>query len=323
MTFGVFGCDNAGKSTLIRSFCGEEHDPELGPTFGMKSYIHKDGTHNIKLMDLGGAKKFRGFWKTNYPEMHGTIFVIDSACPERFDESGDALFDMLKDPLVADKPVLIFANKQDLPAALAQGDVAKKMQLDEKISANKWQIQDCRALTVPTETLDSRIQSGIDWLCSTIVKDFERLDARVKQDIIDAKEQAASKKAEAKEARRKRREERERKAAEEAAQAADAAMQAAEQAQVAVPMNIQVKDSDAVVSDRPATQTQQTPPPAKDSVGANTSTPSSLPPLRSVPKANAHELVLSGSPLPQNTSLAPDPNVPVSPLNKALHSIGE
>lgn len=216
-----------------------------------------------------------------------------------------------------------FANKQDLPAALAQGDVAKKMQLDEKISANKWQIQDCRALTVPTETLDSRIQSGIDWLCSTIVKDFERLDARVKQDIIDAKEQAASKKAEAKEARRKRREERERKAAEEAAQAADAAMQAAEQAQVAVPMNIQVKDSDAVVSDRPATQTQQTPPPAKDSVGANTSTPSSLPPLRSVPKANAHELVLSGSPLPQNPSLAPDPNVPVSPLNKALHSIGE
>ena len=40
-------------------------------------------------------------------QMHGMIFVIDSACPDRFDESGEALFEMLKDPLVKDKPILM------------------------------------------------------------------------------------------------------------------------------------------------------------------------------------------------------------------------
>ena len=39
--------------------------------------------------------------------MHGFIFVIDAACPERFEESAEELLSMLKDPLVEGKPVLL------------------------------------------------------------------------------------------------------------------------------------------------------------------------------------------------------------------------
>ena len=44
-------------------------DPEQAPTFGMTPYRHKEGSYTIKMLDLGGGKKFRGFWKSNYPEV--------------------------------------------------------------------------------------------------------------------------------------------------------------------------------------------------------------------------------------------------------------
>eukprot|EP00658_Telonema_sp_P-2_P043843 TRINITY_DN31723_c0_g1_i2.p1 TRINITY_DN31723_c0_g1~~TRINITY_DN31723_c0_g1_i2.p1 ORF type:complete len:222 (-),score=67.80 TRINITY_DN31723_c0_g1_i2:36-701(-) len=146
MTIGFFGCDNAGKTTTINAICGRPTDPEQGATFGMQSHLQKQGHRSIKLLDLGGGVKFRGFWKTNYSEMHGFVFVVDAACPDRLEESAKELLEMLGHEMVQGKPVLILANKQDLPGALSQGEIAKRMDLDSKLSAKKWQIQECVAL---------------------------------------------------------------------------------------------------------------------------------------------------------------------------------
>ena len=64
-----YGAADCSADCVLLGAAAEKYDPELGPTFGMKSYMHKDGTHNIKLLDLGGGKKFRNFWKSNYPEV--------------------------------------------------------------------------------------------------------------------------------------------------------------------------------------------------------------------------------------------------------------
>jgi len=104
-------------------------------------------------------------------------------------------------------------------------------------------------------------------------------------------------------------------------------MQAAEQAEVAVPMKIQVDRAnvDADTNMQPAVTPAKAGHNAAPDMrsGSPTSAPASLPPLRSVPKAKAspQDLVLSGSPLPQDSSSVVDPNVPVSPVNKTLHSV--
>lgn len=282
MTVGVFGCDNAGKTTTIRGLCGEIQDPEQGATFGMKSYLHKEGSRTIKLLDLGGGQKFRKFWQNNFPEMHGMIFVIDAACPERFNESAGELFEMLTHPLVEGKPVLILANKQDLPGARSQGALAKEMELNEKLTAKKWQIQECVALIQEEgAAVDSRLHQGVDWLCDAIASDYEALSERVTHDSEEAVRKAKAAKEAAKEARRKKKEERERK---QAAEAAEAAMASTEQAQVAVPMKLRVEPQD-----QPAAE---------------------LPPLRHPAKTHPEDLLISGSPLPPDPKNMHHPNVP-------------
>eukprot|EP00656_Telonema_subtile_P007042 TRINITY_DN1328_c0_g1_i2.p1 TRINITY_DN1328_c0_g1~~TRINITY_DN1328_c0_g1_i2.p1 ORF type:complete len:273 (-),score=68.09 TRINITY_DN1328_c0_g1_i2:155-973(-) len=260
----------------------------------MKSFIHKEGSHTLKLLDLGGGQKFRKFWETNFSEMHGMIFVIDAACPERFEESAGELLKMILHPMVEGKPVLILANKQDLPGALSQGEVAKRMQLNEKVTAKKWQIQECQALNFTEEGgCDPRIQQGVQWLQNAVAAEFERLSLQVGVDREEAKRKAAEDRAAAKLARQKKREAREAAAASEAA---DDAMKATEASQVAVPLKIQVDSGDSAMGN-PA--------------GLTEASTTDLPPLRH-PKPSPAELLVSGSPLPQdpNTVQLPGANLP-------------
>jgi signal recognition particle receptor subunit beta len=66
----------------------------------------------------------------DYDEVHGLVYVIDCADKERQSEAKDAFTKAVTAARILGKPVLVFANKQDLPDCLTATDVAKLLQID-------------------------------------------------------------------------------------------------------------------------------------------------------------------------------------------------
>ncbi len=60
-------------------------------------------------------------------------------------------------PKVKDIPVLVLANKQDLPTAVNEGDLAKALDLD-KVQRSSFAIMACSAAT------GYKIIDGMQWL---------------------------------------------------------------------------------------------------------------------------------------------------------------
>lgn len=73
---------------------------------------------------MGGQEKLRPLWRSYIRQTDAIIFVVDSTDAERFEEAKLELHNLLRladiPPFV---PVLLLANKQDLPTAVAQQEI--------------------------------------------------------------------------------------------------------------------------------------------------------------------------------------------------------
>ena len=64
-------------------------------------------------------------------DITGLIYVVDSSDRERFSEAYIELKAIIEDPAMAGVPVIVFANKQDLPNAATCSQVADALNLDK------------------------------------------------------------------------------------------------------------------------------------------------------------------------------------------------
>lgn len=67
------------------------------------------------MWDVGGQEKLRPLWKSYTRCTDGIIFVVDSCDAERLEEAKMELTRTARSPDNAGVPILILANKQDLP----------------------------------------------------------------------------------------------------------------------------------------------------------------------------------------------------------------
>jgi signal recognition particle receptor subunit beta len=65
----------------------------------------------------------RSIWERYYNEANAVVFVVDSADVERLDEAKSEFLAICENELLKTVPILVIANKQDLPGALPPGDV--------------------------------------------------------------------------------------------------------------------------------------------------------------------------------------------------------
>ena len=186
--FVLVGLDNAGKTTVVKALQGQVVR-ETRPTVGFqRGNQYKAGKYMLKMHDLGGGAKIRGLWDSYYAEVHGVVFVVDAAdTPERMALARELLENLMKDERVEGKPILIFANKQDLPGALGAAEISEALGLSG--SAGAHSIVPCQALPAEgNEAVDGRLAEGMKWILGSATKQWKELSARVERQCAERDE---------------------------------------------------------------------------------------------------------------------------------------
>jgi ADP-ribosylation factor-like protein 3 len=158
----VLGLDNSGKTTILKKLSDEDIS-QIMPTqgFNIKSLMH-DG-FKLNVWDIGGQKSIRPYWRNYYDQTDALIYVIDSADRRRMEETGVELQQLLDEEKLANVPLLVMANKQDLINALSADEITAELGLNE-LRERTWQILPCSART--GEGLQVRTLHFIHALCT-------------------------------------------------------------------------------------------------------------------------------------------------------------
>lgn len=153
----MVGLDGAGKTTILYQLkLGEvvKTVPTVG--FNVENVCYKN--INFDVWDVGGQDKMRPLWRHYYKEARGLIFVVDSHNTDRFQEARGELESMLEDAALNDVPLLVFANKKDLPNASPTAEIAESLGLESWPRQRRWLIQSACAKN------GDGILQGLDWL---------------------------------------------------------------------------------------------------------------------------------------------------------------
>ncbi|XP_030903588.1 ADP-ribosylation factor-like protein 11 [Melopsittacus undulatus] len=142
----MLGLDLAGKSTLLyklKSGQAVETCPTVG--FNVESLQTPCGV-SFTLWDIGGQGSLRPSWPDYLEDTDTLIFVLDSTDTARLPEAAAALEDALSHPGMAGIPILLLANKQDMPGALAPAELGEKLCWGQ-LARHRWVLRGCSAHT--------------------------------------------------------------------------------------------------------------------------------------------------------------------------------
>eukprot|EP01090_Pellita_catalonica_P021936 TRINITY_DN834_c0_g2_i1.p1 TRINITY_DN834_c0_g2~~TRINITY_DN834_c0_g2_i1.p1 ORF type:complete len:183 (+),score=38.94 TRINITY_DN834_c0_g2_i1:68-616(+) len=156
----LIGLDSAGKTAVIYKLqLGENVQtvPTIGFNVEKVSYNKLDFT----IFDVGGQDRIRTLWHYYYAGTNGIIFVVDSSDTERLKEARDELHKTLKSDLLKNVPLLVLANKQDLPHARSPAQITQELDLTS-IRNRKWQVQGSCAVT------GDGLVEGMDFLSAAV-----------------------------------------------------------------------------------------------------------------------------------------------------------
>nr|XP_039265265.1 ADP-ribosylation factor-like [Styela clava] len=141
----MLGIDGAGKTTTLYKLKLNEVVTTI-PTIGFNvETVSPCKGLTFTVWDVGGQTKIRPLWRHYYQNSDGLIYVIDSNDAERFGESREELGAILESEEMKGVPVLVLANKQDLPHAEPLDKMVESLGL--RNLKQEWHIQACCAVT--------------------------------------------------------------------------------------------------------------------------------------------------------------------------------
>ncbi|GET93149.1 ADP-ribosylation factor-like protein [Leishmania tarentolae] len=192
VTLATFGLDGAGKTCALSVLESGEADKKYTPTVGFSPIKFPLENYNLCVFDLGGAANFRGIWVHYYHDCFGIVYVIDSASSdERVSESLKVLHETLQHPYVKGKPLLVLANKKDLPESRGV-DVVPQGFLKEAMGEPA---APHRVLATCAIEDDPALVEGIEWLLEAVSKEYDVLAKRVANDSNEVKIEKARERA--------------------------------------------------------------------------------------------------------------------------------
>jgi len=159
----MVGLDAAGKTTILQRLrLGEV--VQTVPTIGFNVETLEYGRLSMTVWDVGGQEQLRRLWRHYYAGTQGAVFVLDSADRGRVDAAREELRRLLEDPALHGVPLLVYANKQDLPDALTEKEAVEELDLGPLLQRQhrQWLVQPACA------TSGEGLYEGLDWLSSAV-----------------------------------------------------------------------------------------------------------------------------------------------------------
>ena len=158
----ILGLDNAGKTTLLHNLT-QEKVKTTEPTQGVniKTIIQEGFTINV--WDIGGQKDLRQYWSAYYDDCDAILYVVDSSDEERLTECNDQLKQLMKEEKLKKVPLLVYANKSDLPSVFEADEIVDKLELNEIVDRD-WSLYACSALK------GFGIMEGMKWLMAKVAE---------------------------------------------------------------------------------------------------------------------------------------------------------
>ncbi|KAJ3195887.1 hypothetical protein HK101_010719 [Irineochytrium annulatum] len=152
----LLGLNGAGKTSILYQI--KLHDVvDTIPTIGFNSETVRYKNLTLQMYDCGGQDSIRPLWRHYFAGCNGLVFVVDSKDAQRFDEARTELHKVLETPDMAGVPVVIIANKQDLPGAHPPDDLIRSLRLNS-LNTKKWKVIPGCAKT------GDGLQNALQWL---------------------------------------------------------------------------------------------------------------------------------------------------------------
>jgi ADP-ribosylation factor-like protein 1 len=156
----ILGLDNAGKTTLLNKL-QLSTVTETVPTIGFNLETVTYNNLQLQVWDLGGQGTLRPYWRCYYPNTNAVIYVIDSADRDRIETAKKEMHIMLSENDLKNVPLLIFANKQDLPGAMPESEMSELLGLP-MLKDRQWRM--VRAVVKQGDG----VREGLDWLVALL-----------------------------------------------------------------------------------------------------------------------------------------------------------
>lgn len=186
----VIGIGSSGKSTILNILEGK-FTANVKPTIGFRPVTVSLGDDtNIRFYDLGGSEKIKEIWEQYFHDSHGIVYVVDSSLTsEELVKVKDNFNSTLQHDFLQTKPVLLFANKSDLPSAKSVTDISEFLGIDEIKNSQKREILTYSCSSFISEDVDNsnyksdpNIESGLESIIKTIISNFEIINNKVLSD---------------------------------------------------------------------------------------------------------------------------------------------
>lgn len=142
----ILGLDSAGKSTVLYQLKYRQYVNTV-PTIGFNCEKMKIHGVQFAVWDVGGQDKVRPLWRSYTRSTDGMIFVVDSCDAERIDEAKVELLKTARVPETLGVPIVILANKQDLPGSRNTGEIEQMLGLSDQLTGRLWAIRPACAVT--------------------------------------------------------------------------------------------------------------------------------------------------------------------------------
>jgi small GTP-binding protein len=155
----MVGLDGSGKTTILFQMKHGELIKTV-PTIGFNLKTVELNRRSFVVWDIGGHKSNWPLFRHYYSASDAVIFVVDSSDRDRTSRVVNE-FDLIIQEL-ADVPILILANKQDIADAMSVNEVAHNFQVEQLTESRTCKVQGTCG------TSGEGILEGFEWLVENL-----------------------------------------------------------------------------------------------------------------------------------------------------------